>query len=107
MGVGGTGWLIQGEVFPTSVRGTAAASAATVNWLANFVIIVAFPVMNTAFGLPAVMLLFTGLAVLAFLFVARYLPETKGLSVEEVVQVFERQSGTTSPPASSAGRGPS
>jgi MFS transporter, SP family, arabinose:H+ symporter len=107
MGVGGTGWLIQGEVFPTSVRGTAAASAATVNWLANFVIIVAFPVMNTAFGLPAVMLLFTGLAVLAFLFVARYLPETKGLSVEEVVQVFERQSGATSPPASSAGRGPS
>jgi MFS transporter, SP family, arabinose:H+ symporter len=92
MGVGGTGWLIQGEVFPTSVRGSAAATAATVNWLSNFVIIVAFPAMNTAFGLPAVMLLFVVLSVLAFLFTQRFLPETKGLSVEEVVDVFERQS---------------
>jgi MFS family permease len=92
MGVGGTGWLIQGEVFPTAVRGSAAATAATVNWLANFVIIVAFPAMNTAFGLPSVMILFSALAVLAVLFTARFLPETKGLSVEEVVAVFERQS---------------
>jgi MFS transporter, SP family, arabinose:H+ symporter len=30
IGVGGTGWLIQGEVFPTSVRGRAAATAACV-----------------------------------------------------------------------------
>lgn len=94
IGVGGTGWLIQGEVFPTSVRGTAAATGATVNWLANFVIIVAFPTMNTALGLPTVMLILTSLAVLAVLFVARFLPETKTLSVEQVVAVFERQSGS-------------
>lgn len=92
MGVGGTGWLIQGEVFPTTVRGSAAATGATVNWLSNFVIIVAFPVLNTAIGLPSVMVLFTVLAVLAIVFTARFLPETKGLSVEEVVAVFERQS---------------
>ena len=30
IGVGGTGWLIQGEVFPTSVRGRAAAIGAAV-----------------------------------------------------------------------------
>ncbi|NUR27946.1 MAG: sugar porter family MFS transporter, partial [Catenulispora sp.] len=39
LGVGGTGWLIQGEVFPTEVRGQAAAIAATVDWVANFAII--------------------------------------------------------------------
>lgn len=92
MGVGGTGWLIQGEVFPTSVRGSAAATAATVNWLSNFVIIVAFPAMQTAFGLPAVMMLFVVLSVLAFVFTRKFLPETKGLSVEEVVAKFERES---------------
>jgi len=92
MGVGGTGWLIQGEVFPTSVRGSAAATAATVNWLSNFVIIVAFPAMQTAFGLPAVMMLFVVLSVLAFAFTRKFLPETKGLSVEEVVAEFERES---------------
>jgi MFS transporter, SP family, arabinose:H+ symporter len=91
MGVGGTGWLIQGEMFPTSVRGSAAATAATVNWLSNFVIIVAFPAMNTAFGLPAVMMLFVVLSVMAFVFTQRFLPETKGLSVAQVVTNFERQ----------------
>lgn len=92
MGVGGTGWLIQGEVFPTSVRGSAAATAATVNWLSNFVIIAAFPAMQTAFGLPAVMILFVVFAVMAFVFTKKFLPETKGLSVEQVVAEFERES---------------
>jgi len=96
IGVGGTGWLIQGEVFPTAVRGRAAAIGASVDWLANFVIILAFPALNTAFGLGWVMVLFAVLAVLAIVFIARYLPETKGLPLEEVVEVFERQVHPTS-----------
>jgi MFS transporter, SP family, arabinose:H+ symporter len=38
-----------------------------------------------------VMVLLSGLCVLAILFVHRFLPETKELSVEEVVAVFDRQ----------------
>jgi MFS transporter, SP family, arabinose:H+ symporter len=91
IGVGGTGWLIQGEVFPTNVRGRAAAIAASVDWLANFVIIEVFPALEKAIGLAWVMVLFAVLAVVAIAFVARFLPETKGLSVEEVVTVFEGQ----------------
>jgi hypothetical protein len=33
IGVGGTGWLIQGEVFPTALRGRAAAIAACVGFV--------------------------------------------------------------------------
>jgi Sugar (and other) transporter len=35
IGVGGTAWLIQGEAFPTALRGRAAAIAASVDWLAK------------------------------------------------------------------------
>ncbi|QWZ09887.1 sugar porter family MFS transporter [Nocardioides panacis] len=91
MGVGGTGWLLQGEVFPTAVRGRAAANCAAVNWIANFAIIQAFPSLQAAFGLPSVMVLLAVLSVLAFAFVFRFLPETKGLSVEEVVALFDEQ----------------
>jgi MFS transporter, SP family, arabinose:H+ symporter len=91
MGVGGTGWLLQGEVFPTAVRGRAAATGAGVNWIANFALIEAFPVLQSSIGLPWVMVLLSGLCVLAILFVHRFLPETKELSVEEVVAVFDRQ----------------
>lgn len=49
-GVGGTGKLIQGEYFPTGVRGRAAAICASVDWLADFVIIEAFPTLNRGAG---------------------------------------------------------
>jgi MFS transporter, SP family, arabinose:H+ symporter len=91
IGVGGTGWLIQGEVFPTAVRGRAAAIGAAIDWLANFIIIEIFPSLKTAIGLAWVMVIFAVLAVLAIGFVARFLPETKGLSVEEVNGVFEKE----------------
>jgi MFS transporter, SP family, arabinose:H+ symporter len=91
IGVGGTGWLIQGEVFPTAVRGQAAALGATADWLANYAVIQVFPSAESAFGLGAVMVGFAFLCVLAVGFVHRFLPETKGRSVEEITQVFERE----------------
>jgi MFS transporter, SP family, arabinose:H+ symporter len=91
IGVGGTGWLIQGEVFPTAVRGRAAAIGASVDWIANFAIIEVFPAWHKAVGLGWVMVSFAVIAVLAIVFVYRWLPETKGLSVEQAVSVFERQ----------------
>jgi MFS family permease len=100
IGVGGTGWLIQGEVFPTAVRGRAAAIGACVDWLANYALIEAFPVWHNAIGLGWVMVSFAVLCLVAIGFVYRFLPETKGLSVEHAVQVFEREaagSGTTPP----------
>jgi MFS transporter, SP family, arabinose:H+ symporter len=89
IGVGGTGWLIQGEVFPTSVRGRAAAIAACVDWLANYALIEAFPAWHNGIGLAWVMVCFAVLCVAAIAFVYRFLPETKGLSVEQTVHVFE------------------
>jgi hypothetical protein len=95
IGVGGTGWLIQGEVFPTAVRGRAAAIAACVDWLANYALIEAFPVWHNAIGLGWVMVCFAVLCVVAIGFVYRFLPETKGLSVEQAVHVFEHAAGQT------------
>src|ERR1022692_2036992 len=92
-GVGGTGWLIQGEVFPTAVRGRAGALGASVDWLANFAVIEWCPTAKKAVGLSWVMVSFADLAVLAIGFVYRFLPETKGLSVEDAVEVFEQAAG--------------
>ena len=91
IGVGGTGWTLQGEVFPTAVRGQAAAIAATVDWLANFALIEVFPVWQTGIGLGWVLVCFAGLCVLAIGFVYWFLPETKGRSVEEITEIFDRE----------------
>ena len=99
IGVGGTGWLIQGEVFPTAVRGRAAAIGASVDWIANFALIEVFPAWHNAIGLAWVMVCFAVIAVLAIGFVYRWLPETKGLSVEQAVAVFEQQAKGSKAPA--------
>ncbi len=103
IGVGGTGWLIQGEMFPTEVRGQAASIAATVDWLANYALIEAFPASQRAIGLDWVLVCFAGLCIAAIAFVARYLPETKQLSVEEITEVFERQAAGESVDMSGGG----
>jgi SP family arabinose:H+ symporter-like MFS transporter len=95
VGVGGTGWLIQGEMFPTVVRGQAASIGATFDWLANFALVEVFPVWQSGIGLDWVMVCFAGLCLMALVFVNRYLPETKGLSVEEITDLFEHQVSAT------------
>ena len=89
IGIGGTGWLIQGEVFPTAVRGRAAAIGAAVDWLANYVLIVAYPTMQDKLGLPVVMVIFAVLCALGVIFVYKFLPETKGKAADEVIHLFE------------------
>jgi MFS transporter, SP family, arabinose:H+ symporter len=99
VGVGGTGWTLQGEVFPTAVRGQAAAFCAMIDWLANFLLIEVFPVWQNAISLGGVLVCFAALAGLAIVFVWKFLPETKGLPVEEIVRVFEQQQRESLPKA--------
>jgi sugar porter (SP) family MFS transporter len=89
IGIGGTGWLLQGEVFPTEVRGRASGIGAAVDWLANYGLILAFPLMQVGIGLGWTMIVFAILCVVGIFFVYFFLPETKGKSVEEVVQLFD------------------
>jgi MFS transporter, SP family, arabinose:H+ symporter len=100
VGVGGTGWLIQGETFPTAVRGRAAAIAAAVDWLANFALVEVFPTWQAGIGLAWVLVCFSGLAVMAIVFVYAFLPETKGLSVDEIIHLYEEKAR----PAPTAGQ---
>jgi MFS transporter, SP family, arabinose:H+ symporter len=103
IGVGGVGWTLQGEVFPTAVRGQAAAIAAMFDWLANFALIEVFPVTQNAISLGGVMVVFAGLCALAIVFVWKFLPETKGLPVEEIVEVFEKQQRKSALPNAALG----
>ena len=93
IGVGGTGWLLQGEVFPTAVRGRAASTGAAVDWIANFALIEVFPLWMSGIGLgwvwPA-----SRYCVVAILFVCQFLPETKNRSVEEITEIFEHEAQT-------------
>jgi SP family arabinose:H+ symporter-like MFS transporter len=87
VGVGGTGWTLQGEVFP-------AAFCAMIDWLANFLLVEVFPVWQNAISLGGVLVCFAALCALAIVFVWKFLPETKSLPVEEIVRIFETTGAT-------------
>jgi SP family arabinose:H+ symporter-like MFS transporter len=50
-----------------------------------------FPVWQTGIGLGWIMVCFAVTCLIAIAFVHRFLPETKNRSVEEVVEIFERE----------------
>jgi SP family sugar:H+ symporter-like MFS transporter len=70
-------WVMLGELFDSNLRTTAVAVCTAVNWMTNWVVTRTFPLLagvglGFAYGLYAVF------AVLAFIFVLKALPETKG-----------------------------
>ena len=106
IGVGGTGWLIQGESFPTAVRGQAASLAATVDWPANFALIEPSRSGTRASDWTGSWSVSPRCASLAIaLRIPSFLPETKGLSVEEIEEVFEQQAepSRSAPPSRATG----
>ncbi|MEA2429365.1 MAG: hypothetical protein QOF37_2993 [Thermoleophilaceae bacterium] len=77
-------WVLLPEVLPLNVRGTAMGVALFLHWGANFAVAQTFPIMLKAWGPGPVFLGYAAMGVLAFLFVKRLVPETKGRSLEEI-----------------------
>lgn len=76
-------WVLIAEMFPNGVRAAALAVCASVQWLANFAVTLAFPSLahvsiSLAYGL------FTVFAVLSFWFVWVKVKETKGVGLEQM-----------------------
>lgn len=77
-------WVLLGEMFPNQYRAAALSLGAAVQWVANFVVTMTFPLLLTGFGLGVSYGLYASLAALSFFFVSAKLKETKGCSLEEM-----------------------
>ncbi len=76
-------WVLLGEIFPNRMRAAALSVAAGGQWVANWVITVSFPGLKDvslalAYGLYALF------ALLSFLFVMKFIAETKGKQLEDM-----------------------
>ena len=75
-------WVLLGEIFPTRIRARALGVAAAAQWIANFLVTVSFPPL-AEISLVLTYGLYAAFALLSFLFVMRFIPETNGMSLEE------------------------
>ena len=107
-------WLLISELFPLEVRGQAVALAVQANFASNMLVALLFPVARDAlkrlvgetWAMSTLFAVFAAIAIYALEFVRARVPETKGLSLEEIERYFasgERLAGIESPLIPSAG----
>ena len=89
-GMGPLPWTINSEIYPTWARSTAIAIATYVNWSANLIISMTFLTLADNLGQPPTFGLYAGLSFLALLFFVFLVPETRGRTLEDVEELFQR-----------------
>ncbi len=81
-------WLLLSELFPAKIRGMGMGCAVLCLWVTNFCIGLSFPVLLFNFGLSATFFMFAGIGLLGLLFVLKFVPETRGRSLEQIEYDF-------------------
>ncbi|MEC7141171.1 MAG: MFS transporter, partial [Pseudomonadota bacterium] len=98
-------WTVNAEIYPIRVRSLCVSIATGVNWAANFLVSLTFLSLGEALSSDredakhhpdGVFWLFSGIGVACWCWLYRRMPETKGLSLEAIGQLFE--------PAQNSGR---
>ncbi|KAL3366962.1 hypothetical protein AABB24_011602 [Solanum stoloniferum] len=90
-GMGPVPWTVNSEIYPESYRGMCGGMSATVNWISNLIVAQSFLSLAEAVGTGVTFLILAGIAVMAFVFVTVFVPETKGLSFEEMEKIWKEK----------------
>ncbi|KAF2670165.1 putative glucose transporter rco-3 [Microthyrium microscopicum] len=92
-------WIVIGEIFPLPIRSRGVGLSTASNWLWNTIIAVITPYMvGTTEGnlRSSVFFVWGGLCTAAFVYAYFLIPETKGLSLEQVDRMMEESTPRTS-----------
>jgi len=92
-------WVLIGEIFPLPIRSRGVALSTASNWLWNTIIAVITPYMvgeDKGNLRSSVFFVWGGLCTCAFIYSYFLVPETKGLTLEQVDRMFEESTPRTS-----------
>lgn len=88
-------WVLLSEIFPNSIRGAMSIAVATL-WIANLIVSWTFPILNDNILLTKMFnhgfayWIYGLMGILAAWFVFRFVPETKGKSLEEIEKLWKK-----------------
>lgn len=92
-------WVLTPEIFPNRVRGRAMSLATFANWSTNALSALVFPWYATELGMHTFFFTTAGICLVATLYFWKYVPETKGRSLEEIEQCWLAPHGFDVQPA--------
>jgi SP family xylose:H+ symportor-like MFS transporter len=97
-------WVLLSEIFPNQIRGKAMALAVAAQWVANYLVSWTFPMLDKNpylvehFKHGFAYWIYGGMSILAALFMWKFVPETKGRSLEQMEKLWH-VAGKESPQA--------
>ena len=86
--IGPIGWLMISEIYPTTVRGRAMSIPSAAHWLFNAVVAFAFLPLLQHLGNGPTFVLFALFGAAGWFFCRFLVPETKGLTLEEIQERY-------------------
>ena len=90
-------WVLLSEIFPNKIRGRAMAIAVAVQWISNYIVSWSFPVMDKnsylleKFNHGFAYWIYGLMSVIAAIIVWKYVPETKGKTLEEMEELWKNK----------------
>ncbi|MFT7249757.1 MAG: SP family arabinose:H+ symporter-like MFS transporter [Arcticibacterium sp.] len=84
IGQGTVIWVFIAEIFPNHLRADGQAFGSSVHWVLAAAIPSMIPFLFSSIGAATVFFIFAFMMVLQLLFVIKMMPETKGVSLEEL-----------------------
>lgn len=85
-------WIVCSEIFPVKVRSFCLVWTTCAQWLGQFIVVYSTPYMMANIGYGT-FLFFGSMTVIAFGFVFFVIPETKGVSLEDMDVLWEGNKG--------------
>ncbi len=90
MSLGPIGWILVSEVFPLKIRGIAMSICTVSNFAFNFFVVASFPILLHRIGGAWTFAIFGMVSILCIIFVYFFVPETKGISLEQIESNWRR-----------------
>ena len=89
-------WVLLSEIFPNNIRSIAMSIAVAAQWLFNGIVAYSFPVINKSeintqdFNGSLSYFIFATMCIATIIFIWKFVPETKGKSLEEIGKSWKR-----------------
>ncbi|KAK4875748.1 hypothetical protein RN001_012170 [Aquatica leii] len=90
LGFGPLPWTVMAEIFPSNIKSIASTATASFCWILGFIITKFFSSISVQIGMAGSFWLFSGFCLLAIVFVATFVIETKGKSFQEIQDILAR-----------------
>lgn len=92
VGIGPICWVVSSEVFPLRLRAQASAIGSVGSRVSSSLIAMSFLSVARAITVGGTFIVFAAISALSVAFVHKYVPETKGKSLEQIEMLFQNES---------------